>query len=82
MSERAYANVWDLLRRKPSRVGRGRRAAVLLGGSGAVCFGCGGSPVGFPSLERIRPTARINLIYHSSGTYLRGYIVIRTEYGV
>ena len=34
-SGRVWANAWDVFRRMPSRVGRGRRAAVAL----VVCFG-------------------------------------------
>ena len=37
-SGRVWANVWDVFPRMPSRVGRGRRAAVAF----AVCFGWGG----------------------------------------
>ena len=33
-----WANAWDVFHRKPSRGGRGRRAAVDC----VVCFGCGG----------------------------------------
>ena len=37
-SVRVWANAWDVFRRAPSRVGRGRRAAVDF----VVCFGWGG----------------------------------------
>ena len=37
-STREWANAWDVFRRKPSRVGRGRQAAVDF----VVSFGCGG----------------------------------------
>ena len=36
-SVRVWANAWDVFRRAPSRVGRGRRAAVNF----VVCFGWG-----------------------------------------
>ena len=36
-SGRVWANAWDVFRLKPSRGGRGRRAAVDF----VVCFGCG-----------------------------------------
>ena len=35
---RVWATAWDVFRRAPSRVGRGRRAAVDF----VVCFGLGG----------------------------------------
>ena len=37
-SGRVWANAWDVFRRTPSRVGRGRRAAVDF----VVCIGSGG----------------------------------------
>ena len=52
-SGRVWANAWDVFRRAPSRVGRGRRAAVDF----VVCFGWGGFFVFYFFFERTRPAA-------------------------
>ena len=55
-SGRVWDNAWDVFRRAPSRVGRGRRAAVDF----VVCFGWGvffRVFCSFFSFERTRPAA-------------------------
>ena len=66
---RLWANVWDVFRRTPSRVGGGRRAAVDF----VVCFGCGGTYFVFFFLvffsSKVRPVASMTtpcLIHLSS----------------
>ena len=68
-SVRVWANVWDVLRRTPSRGGRGRRAVVDF----VVCFGCDGIfscfIFRFIFFERTRPAASMRtpcLIYLST----------------
>ena len=73
-SGRVWADAWGVFLRAPSRVGRGRRAAVDL----VMCFGWGGI---FPCFvfvffffERTRPAASMRLpclIYLSTSTGVR-----------
>ena len=71
-SVRVWATAWDVFRRAPSRVGRGRRAAVDF----VVCFGWGGFfSFFFPFFffERTRPSASTRppcLMYLSTRSFV------------
>ena len=74
-SARVWAYPWNVFRRAPSRVGRGRQAAVDF----VVCFGCGGFFRFFLKeflfyFERTQPAASMRpafLVYLSTSTGVR-----------